>query len=122
MKLDFRVSCEQVEILTAIKDFKKGIYEAQWQVAKLGMDEEDLVEAIKQFQLLRVTKQLQTVIKNGEDISTANEVAALENRCASHSRYKSFLVVFASSFRSARRQSTKPQAGTGEWGGNLNRT
>jgi hypothetical protein len=27
-----------VEILTAIKDFKKGIYEAQWQVAKLGMD------------------------------------------------------------------------------------
>jgi hypothetical protein len=50
-------------------------------VAKLGMDEEDLVEAIKQFQLLRVTKQLQTVIKNGEDISTANEVATLENRC-----------------------------------------
>lgn len=70
----------QIDILTAIKDFKKGIYEAQWQVAKLGMDEEDLTEQIKQFQLLRVTKQLQTVIKNGEDISSANEVAALENR------------------------------------------
>ncbi|GAQ83920.1 WD repeat-containing protein [Klebsormidium nitens] len=73
---------QKIDILTAIKDFKKGIYEAQWQVAKLGMDEEDLTEQIKQFQLLRVTKQLQTVIKNGEDISSANEVAALENRLA----------------------------------------
>jgi hypothetical protein len=27
----------QVEILTAIKDSRKGIYEAQWEVAKLEM-------------------------------------------------------------------------------------
>jgi hypothetical protein len=54
-----------VEILTAIKDFKKGSYELEWNSKKLDREAEDLVQKTKELQLLRVTKGLQEVLKRG---------------------------------------------------------
>ena len=56
----------QVSILTAIKDFKKGIYVAEWESQKADMVIEDLVEKARELQLLRVTKELQQLLKQGE--------------------------------------------------------
>lgn len=68
----------KVDTLTAIKDFKKGIYDVQWLNIKLEMDGVDLVNLTKELQLLRVTKSLQDVLKNGEDSQSAQEVQSLE--------------------------------------------
>ncbi|KAK3269569.1 hypothetical protein CYMTET_21995 [Cymbomonas tetramitiformis] len=70
----------KVDTLTAIKDFKKGIYDVQWLNKKLDMNADDLIEKTKEFQLLRVTKNLQEFLKNGEDTANAAEVVALEAR------------------------------------------
>lgn len=56
---------KKVEILTAIKDFKKGIYSLQWETQKLDLEARDWVEKTKEFQLLRVTKDLQQVGGSG---------------------------------------------------------
>ena len=71
---------QKVDILKAIKDFKKGIYDIEWENNRLDMLEEDWAEKTKEFQLLRVTKSLQAFLKSGEDTSNSSEHAALESR------------------------------------------
>ncbi|GLC44558.1 hypothetical protein PLESTM_001613000 [Pleodorina starrii] len=68
----------KVEILTAMKDFKRGIYAAQWEAAAADMRLEDLRAKIRDLQLLHVTRDMQAVLKDGEDRSTALEAASLE--------------------------------------------
>ena len=75
-----RHGSQKVDVLQAIKDFKKGIYDAQWENQKCNMLEEDWIEKTKEFQLLRVTKSLQKLIKNGEDTANNAEVLGLEHR------------------------------------------
>ena len=48
----------KVETLVAIKDFKKGIYDLQWETAKLSMESEDLVTKIKELQMTRPPQNL----------------------------------------------------------------
>ena len=71
---------QKVDILKAIKDFKKGIYDIEWENKRLDMLEEDWAEKTKEFQLLRVTKGLQSFLKSGEDTSNSSEQSALESR------------------------------------------
>jgi len=70
----------KVDTLTAIKDFKKGIYASTWENESLDMQAEDLVAKTKELQLLRVTKGLQVFLKSGEDQQNANEIHSLEQR------------------------------------------
>ncbi|KAH7421200.1 hypothetical protein KP509_13G045300 [Ceratopteris richardii] len=70
----------KVKILIGMKDFKRGIYEVQWDIDRLQMWEKILVEKIRYIQLLRNTKALQMAIKNGEDIASASESSTLESR------------------------------------------
>lgn len=58
-------------MLTAIKDFKKGSYELEWNSKKLDREAEDLVEKTKELQLLRVTKNLQEVLKRGAEAQSS---------------------------------------------------
>jgi hypothetical protein len=74
---------------------KNKIRKKKWENKKLDMIAEDLVEKTKYFQLLRVTKQLQELIKGGEEDLHATEIITLERR-AEHSErvYKpAFLVL-----------------------------
>ena len=54
--------------------------EQQLENKKLQMEAEDLIEKTKELQLLRVTKNLQSILKHGEETSSQSEVTALEAR------------------------------------------
>eukprot|EP01118_Nematostelium_gracile_P017620 TRINITY_DN7592_c0_g1_i2.p1 TRINITY_DN7592_c0_g1~~TRINITY_DN7592_c0_g1_i2.p1 ORF type:complete len:289 (+),score=89.32 TRINITY_DN7592_c0_g1_i2:110-976(+) len=71
---------QKVDLLVEVKDTKKMIRKKKWDNKSLDMIGEDLVERTKYFQLLRVTKQLQSLIKGGEEDLHAQENADLENR------------------------------------------
>jgi hypothetical protein len=75
---------EKVSLLKDIKNMKKLIRKKKWDNKKLDMIAEDLAEKTKYFQLLRVTKQLQELIKGGEEDLHAAELKNLENT-AEHS-------------------------------------
>jgi len=72
---------EKVEILKEIRDFRKGIVQLEWENARADMEADDLVERTKEFQLLRVTKDLQDKIRGGDSVDNQQgEVAALEKK------------------------------------------
>jgi chromosome segregation ATPase len=75
-----RLGGEKVEILKEVRDFRKGIAELVWENERLAMEGGDLVDRTREFQLLRVTKDLQKLMKGGgEDRHTA-EVSQLERK------------------------------------------
>merc|ERR1711988_996170 len=74
---------EKVEILKEIRDFRKGIVMLQWENKRADMEAVDLVERTMEFQLLRVTKDLQHKIRGGSEENQQVEVAALERKLES---------------------------------------
>ena len=71
---------EKVTILREIRDFRKGIVMLEWENKKFDMECEDAIERTKEFQLLRVTKDLQDKIRGGGEDNHALEVASLEKK------------------------------------------
>ena len=71
---------EKAQILKEIRDFRKGIVMLQWENKRADMEAIDLVERTKEFQLLRVTKDLQHKIRGGSEENQQVEVAALERK------------------------------------------
>jgi hypothetical protein len=45
------------------QDSRKGIHKERWENERLDLEEEVLVQKMKELQLLRVTKELQTLLK-----------------------------------------------------------
>jgi len=45
-----------------VRDFRRGIVQLQWDAQRVEMETEDLVEKTRDFQLLRVTKDLQVCV------------------------------------------------------------
>jgi chromosome segregation ATPase len=74
---------EKVEILNEIRDFRKGIVVLEWENKRLEMESQDMVERTKEFQLLRVTKDLQSKIRGGAEENQQVEVASLEKKMES---------------------------------------
>eukprot|EP01137_Pigoraptor_chileana_P033020 Opistho-2@23313 len=70
----------KVEGLKDMKEFRKGIRLLEWENTRLQMVAEDLVTKTRNVQLLRVTKQLQQIIKDGTMEHHAAEVAKLEKQ------------------------------------------
>eukprot|EP01135_Chromosphaera_perkinsii_P008931 Nk52_evm41s1524 gene=Nk52_evmTU41s1524 len=70
----------KVESLKEIKDYRKGIHFLEWENQRLDMEAEDLVTKARDVQMLRVTKNLQEIIKGGDKKTQASETAALEKR------------------------------------------
>lgn len=75
-----KLAGEKVEILREILDFRRGIVVLQWENERAEMEAVDLIERTKEFQLLRVTKDLQELITGGSEENQAAEVAALERK------------------------------------------
>eukprot|EP00163_Fabomonas_tropica_P014758 TRINITY_DN2681_c0_g1_i3.p1 TRINITY_DN2681_c0_g1~~TRINITY_DN2681_c0_g1_i3.p1 ORF type:complete len:1349 (-),score=493.19 TRINITY_DN2681_c0_g1_i3:86-4132(-) len=76
---------EKVVYLQQIKDIRKTIHELDWENTKLDMEAEDLLQKTRDFQLLRVTKALQELIKGGGSNRHAAEIAMLEKK-SDHSK------------------------------------
>eukprot|EP00967_Tisochrysis_lutea_P120561 scaffold197829_cov31-Tisochrysis_lutea.AAC.2 len=70
----------KVGLLEEIRDFRRGIVQLQWEAERVEMETEDLVEKTRDFQLLRVTKDLQDVIRGGSEESQAVETEKLERK------------------------------------------
>ncbi len=75
-----KLGAEKVTILKEIRDFRKGIVYMQWESTKSDMEAADLIQRTKDFQLLRVTKDLQEKIRSGGEDNHALENAALERK------------------------------------------
>jgi WD40 repeat protein len=75
-----KLGAEKVTILKEIRDFRKGIVYMQWEGTKADMEAADLTQRTKDFQLLRVTKELQETIRSGGQDNHAIENAALERK------------------------------------------
>ncbi|KAA6420486.1 MAG: hypothetical protein FRX49_09647 [Trebouxia sp. A1-2] len=56
---------KKVDVLRATKDFKKGIYGLQWEHTRGNMEVANLMEVLRELQLLRVTREVQAVISKG---------------------------------------------------------
>ena len=79
-EIESKHGTQKLDILSAIKDFKRGIYELEWANQSLEMRTTDAVERLREFQLMRVTRQLQELVKGGEATTSAPELAVLESR------------------------------------------
>jgi hypothetical protein len=86
---------QKVDQLKDQKNKKKQIKKMQWANKRLDMIAEDLQEKTKYFQLLRVTKQLQELIKGGEEDLHAAEISTLEKRSHHSSKVHTYSLLIA---------------------------
>ncbi|KAG1655669.1 hypothetical protein FOA52_011797 [Chlamydomonas sp. UWO 241] len=69
---------KKTEVMTTIKDFKKGIYSLEWEHRRCDMMIGELVEKTRELQMLHVTRDFQSVFNDSHDVKTANEGGSLE--------------------------------------------
>jgi hypothetical protein len=74
------VGQEKVDILVQIRDFRKGIKALEWEMQRMVMELEDLKTSTQTFMLLRVTKDLQEMIKGGSEKKANEEISTLEKK------------------------------------------
>ena len=68
-----------VEVLVDVKNFRRNINMLQWENERSELRAEQLVAQTRDFQLLRVTKQLHELIKGGGETSLQQEISNLED-------------------------------------------
>ena len=72
---------EKVDILKAMTEFRKGINQLLWKQKSLTLEHRDCVDLTTELQLLRVTKNLQNLIKmGGHDTQAAQELSRLDRK------------------------------------------
>uniref|UniRef100_A0A7S3CXA9 Uncharacterized protein n=1 Tax=Palpitomonas bilix TaxID=652834 RepID=A0A7S3CXA9_9EUKA len=72
---------EKIKILKEIKDYRKGILRLDWETKKLFLEADDITFKTREFQLLRVTKNLQETLKGGYDKDRhAEKIKTLERQ------------------------------------------
>merc|ERR1711904_579903 len=77
------IAKEKVNALHTVKDFRKRLSELDWQHKMLVMRTDDLEERTKDVHMLRVTKDLQSLLHGaGEDSRAKAEAELLERKIA----------------------------------------
>jgi len=71
---------EKISLMMETKDFRKKIHLLDWSNQSLQFQAEELAENTRYFQLVWVTKELQSVIKGGVDHLKSAEIATLEKQ------------------------------------------
>lgn len=71
---------DKVHILTKIKEFRKSLSTLDWEHEMLALQTTDLEERTKDVHMLRVTKDLQSLLKGGEEGRNKAESDLLERK------------------------------------------
>jgi hypothetical protein len=80
------IAGENVSVLREMQKFRRGIRSKQWERSRLALLHADAEDLTKELQLLRVTKNLQSLIKaGGQDNKSALEINVMERK-AEHLR------------------------------------
>lgn len=70
----------KIGTLGVIKEFRRKLNLIQWEHKKLALETTDLEERAKDMQMLRVTKGLQSILKNGEEGRSKADADLLERK------------------------------------------
>ena len=60
------------------KDFRKGIHMLEWERRRLEMEIEDLTQKAQDIQMLKLTRELQTVLSSNNTNSNAGELSRID--------------------------------------------
>lgn len=60
------------------KDFRKGIHMLEWERRRLEMEIEDLTQKAQDIQMLKLTRELQTVLSSNTTNSNAGELSRID--------------------------------------------
>jgi len=71
---------EKIGTLETTKEFRKKLNLAEWELKKLQLQKVDLEERTKEVHMLRVTKELQSVLKGGEETRNKADADLLERK------------------------------------------
>ncbi|XP_018407904.1 PREDICTED: cilia- and flagella-associated protein 43 [Nanorana parkeri] len=70
---------QKIAIMVESKDFRKGIFQLEWEHKKIQMEMEDLKKKSRDITMLRVTKDIQTFLNESNyDRRLANQILVLE--------------------------------------------
>ena len=70
----------KIEAMLESSEFRKGIHVLEWERKKLEMTREDLAQKAQDIQMLKLTRELQSVLMagNGAQMNTASELARID--------------------------------------------
>ncbi|XP_068133207.1 cilia- and flagella-associated protein 43 isoform X2 [Hyperolius riggenbachi] len=70
---------QKIAIMVESKDFRKGIFQLEWEHKKIRMEMEDLKKKSRDITMLRVTKDIQTFLNESDyDKRVSNQILVLE--------------------------------------------
>ena len=75
-----RLGQSQVDALTEMKNYRKGIHLLQWENSVLDFQADDVAMRARDIQLLRMNEEMQEFLRSGNRKRVASEIAALERR------------------------------------------
>lgn len=71
-------SQNKIDAMLESKDFRKGIHMLEWERRRLEMEIHDLTVKAQDIQMLKLTRELQSVLASTAGLSTAGELARID--------------------------------------------
>jgi len=68
----------KIDAMLESKDFRKGIHMLEWERRRLEMEIEDLTQKAQDIQMLKLTRELQTVLSSNNTNSNAGELSRID--------------------------------------------
>ena len=76
--LNFLFRQNKIDAMLESKDFRKGIHMLEWERRRLEMEIDDLTQKAQDIQMLKLTRELQTVLSSNNTNSNAGELSRID--------------------------------------------